>query len=157
MSIPQKKSVQGCSPCLLTWCSATINTGHSGVAWGTPGKIHPTGRLTVFGAERMCSHTHSQTTGNGHFLSLYWLGRTFFYSTLSGIHPSPVGVWCVPFFIEAYTMNRENWKNFYRWLDTANRAELNARHEELSDLIRTLRDREVRANAVRGCAKKSKG
>lgn len=46
-------------------------------------------------------------------------------------------------------MNREDWKAFYRWLDTASLAELQARHDTLNELIPKLRDQEVRTNAAR--------
>ena len=46
-------------------------------------------------------------------------------------------------------MNREDWSAFYGWLDTVDLPELRTRHEQLNELIPILRDREVRANALR--------
>jgi len=50
-------------------------------------------------------------------------------------------------------MNREDWKGFYCWLDTASLAELNTRKGNIEDLLETLRDPDVRGEARRMCRK----
>ena len=46
-------------------------------------------------------------------------------------------------------MEREEWKSFFCWLDTANCDELRARHKKLLDLLEILQDRGVRGDARR--------
>jgi len=79
-----------------------------------------------------------------------WHESLFFHP--SGIFHPQRGVVC-PLLTEEHTLNREDWKGFYGWLDTASLAELNIRKGNIEDLLETLRDPDVRGEARRMCRK----
>lgn len=46
-------------------------------------------------------------------------------------------------------MNREDWRGFYRWLDTASLEELREKLRKIEALLAALKDRFVRADALK--------
>ena len=46
-------------------------------------------------------------------------------------------------------MNRQDWRDFYRWLETASLPELRATLEKIEATLPFLKDREVRGEALR--------
>ncbi|MFZ1830069.1 MAG: hypothetical protein WAW42_15190 [Candidatus Competibacteraceae bacterium] len=46
-------------------------------------------------------------------------------------------------------MTREEWKEFYRWLETASDSELRRTLDKIEGLLSMLKDRDVQADALR--------
>ncbi|HRE08990.1 MAG TPA: hypothetical protein PKX00_25450 [Opitutaceae bacterium] len=46
-------------------------------------------------------------------------------------------------------MNREDWRGFYRWLETASVEELREKLQKIEAILAVLKDRSVRADALK--------
>ena len=46
-------------------------------------------------------------------------------------------------------MDKDEWKSFLRWLDQANLQELRARKQRIVEVLKDIRDRDVRSDARR--------
>ena len=66
----------------------------------------------------------------------------------TGTHPSPWGVVRLHFDWRCI-MNREDWRGFYRWLGTASLEELREKLQKIEALLAALKDRFVRADALK--------